>query len=32
MPEQDRVIERRNQTVMGMAQSMLKAMAVSGWF
>jgi hypothetical protein len=30
--EQNEVIERRNQTVMGMAQSMLKAIAVSGWF
>jgi hypothetical protein len=31
-PEQNKVIERRNQTVMGMARSMFKAMAVPGWF
>jgi transposase InsO family protein len=31
-PEQNGIVERRNQTVMGMARSMLKAMAVPGWF
>jgi transposase InsO family protein len=30
--EQNGVVERRNQTVMGMARSILKAMAMSGWF
>jgi hypothetical protein len=29
-PEQNGVVERRNQTVMGMARSILKAMAMSG--
>jgi hypothetical protein len=31
-PEQNGVVERRNQTVMGMARSMLKAMKMPGWF
>jgi transposase InsO family protein len=31
-PEQNGVVERRNQTIMGMARSMLKAMGVPGWF
>jgi transposase InsO family protein len=31
-PEQNGVVERHNQTVMGMARSMLKAMVVPGWF
>jgi transposase InsO family protein len=30
--EQNGVVERRNQTIMGMARSMLKAMDLSGWF
>jgi hypothetical protein len=30
-PEQNRVVERRNHSVMGMARSMLKAMSVPGW-
>jgi hypothetical protein len=30
-PEQNGVVERRNQTVMGMARSMLKAMKLPGW-
>jgi transposase InsO family protein len=29
--EQNRVVERRNQTVMGMARSMLKAMCMPSW-
>jgi hypothetical protein len=31
-PEQNGVVERRNQTIMGMARSMLKAMSMLGWF
>jgi transposase InsO family protein len=31
-PEQNGVVERRNQTVMSMAHSMLKAMAILDWF
>jgi hypothetical protein len=31
-PEQNGVIERHNQTIMGMAQSMLKVMEITGWF
>jgi transposase InsO family protein len=31
-PEQNEVVERRNQTVMGMAHSMLKALKMSEWF
>jgi hypothetical protein len=30
-PEQDRVVERRNQTIMGMAHNMLKAIAMMDW-
>jgi transposase InsO family protein len=30
-PEQNGVVERRNQMVMGMARSMLKAMKMPGW-
>jgi hypothetical protein len=30
--DQNWVVERRNQTVMDMAHSMLKAMEMSGWF
>jgi hypothetical protein len=30
-PEQNGVVQRRNQTIMGMAHSMLKAMVVLGW-
>jgi hypothetical protein len=30
-PEQNGVVQMRNQTIMGMARSMLKAMAVLGW-
>jgi hypothetical protein len=30
-PEQNGVVERRNQSVMGMSRSMLKAMSVPGW-
>jgi transposase InsO family protein len=30
-PEQNGVVERRNQSVMGMARSMLKAMSMPGW-
>ncbi|WVZ90938.1 hypothetical protein U9M48_037188 [Paspalum notatum var. saurae] len=31
-PQQNGVVERHNQTVMGMARSMMKAMSVPGWF
>ncbi|WVZ61109.1 hypothetical protein U9M48_011031 [Paspalum notatum var. saurae] len=31
-PQQNGVVERRNQTIMGMARSMMKAMALPGWF
>jgi hypothetical protein len=31
-PEQNRVVERRNQTIMGMARSMLKVIGMPGWF
>ncbi|KAG8064903.1 hypothetical protein GUJ93_ZPchr0004g39485 [Zizania palustris] len=31
-PQQNGVVERRNQTVLGMARSMLKAMNMPGWF
>jgi len=31
-PQQNGVVERRNQTVLGMARSMLKAMRMPGWF
>ncbi|WVZ94772.1 hypothetical protein U9M48_040631 [Paspalum notatum var. saurae] len=31
-PQQNGVVERRNQTVMGMARSMMKAMSMPGWF
>jgi transposase InsO family protein len=31
-PEQNGVVERRNQSVLGMARSMLKAMSMSSWF
>jgi hypothetical protein len=31
-PEQNRVMERRNQSVMGMARSMMKAMSMPSWF
>ncbi|WVZ91493.1 hypothetical protein U9M48_037657 [Paspalum notatum var. saurae] len=31
-PQQNDVVERRNQMVMGMARSMMKAMALPGWF
>jgi hypothetical protein len=30
-PEQNGVVERRNQSILGMARSMLKAMSMSGW-
>jgi hypothetical protein len=29
--EQNGVVERRNQSIMGMARSMMKGMSVSGW-
>ena len=29
---QNSVVERRNQTVMGVARSMMKAMSLPGWF
>jgi transposase InsO family protein len=31
-PEQNGVVERRNQSVMGMARSMMKAMSMLSWF
>jgi transposase InsO family protein len=31
-PQQNGVVERRNQTVMGIARSMMKAMTMPGWF
>ncbi|WVZ87319.1 hypothetical protein U9M48_033974 [Paspalum notatum var. saurae] len=31
-PQQNGVVERHNQTVMGMARSMMKAMSMPGWF
>ncbi|KAK3147062.1 hypothetical protein QOZ80_3BG0277590 [Eleusine coracana subsp. coracana] len=31
-PQQNGVVERRNQTVMGMARSMMKAKSLPGWF
>ena len=31
MPQQNGVVERRNQTVLGMARSMMKGMQVPGW-
>jgi transposase InsO family protein len=31
-PQQNGVVERRNQTVMGAARSMMKAMSMLGWF
>ncbi|WVZ88673.1 LOW QUALITY PROTEIN: hypothetical protein U9M48_035165 [Paspalum notatum var. saurae] len=31
-PQQNGVVERRNQTVMGTARSMMKAMSMPGWF
>ena len=31
-PQQNGVVERRNQTVLGMVRSMLKAMRMPGWF
>jgi transposase InsO family protein len=31
-PEQNGVVERRNQSVMGMARSMMNAMSMSSWF
>ncbi|WVZ61596.1 hypothetical protein U9M48_011448 [Paspalum notatum var. saurae] len=31
-PQQNGVVERRNQMVMGMARSMMKAMSMPGWF
>jgi transposase InsO family protein len=30
-PEQNGVVERRNQSIMGMARSMMKGMSVPGW-
>ena len=31
-PQQNGVVERHNQTVLGMARSMMKAMKLPGWF